>query len=147
VTGSSDDLRATLRDPSSPFLVMAGTAIPAMMAGGINSDLQGMAIGQVGQNVYDPATGRLLLLPQGSRLIGSYDNTVSNGQTCVGVLWNRLIFPDTESIDLGSMEGADRGGYAGCHDQANTHFWSKIGNANLFSIAGAAYSFRSESRQ
>jgi len=137
MTGSSDDLQATLRDPSSPYLVMAGTAIPAVMVGGINSDLPGMVIGQVTENVYDTATGRFLLIPQGSRLIGSYDNMVSNGQTRVGVIWNRIIFPDTESIDLGSMEGADQGGYAGFHDLVNTHFWSKIGNALLISIAGA----------
>jgi type IV secretory pathway VirB10-like protein len=137
VTGSSDDLQATLRDPSSPYLVMAGTAIPAVMVGGINSDLPGMVIGQVAENVYDTATGRFLLIPQGSRLIGAYDNMVSNGQTRVGVIWNRVIFPDTESIDLGSMEGADQGGYAGFHDQVNTHFWSKIGSAILISIAGA----------
>jgi type IV secretory pathway VirB10-like protein len=137
VTGSLDDLQAVLRDPTSPYLVMAGTAIPAVMIGGINSDLPGILIGQVAQNVYDTATGRFLLIPQGSRLIGSYDNMVANGQTRVGVIWKRIIFPDTESIDLGSMEGADQGGYAGFHDQVNTHFWSKIGNALLISIAGA----------
>jgi type IV secretory pathway VirB10-like protein len=137
VTGSSDDLQAALRDPSSPFLVMAGTAIPAVMIGGINSDMPGMVIGQVSENVYDTATGRYLLVPQGSRLIGSYDNVVAHGQTRVGVIWNRIIYPDTESIDLGSMEGADRGGYAGFHDQVDTHFWSKIGNALLISIASA----------
>lgn len=137
VTGSQDDLQATLRDPSSPFLVMAGTTIPAVMVGGINSDMPGMVIGQVAENVFDTATGRYLLVPQGARLIGSYDNVVSNGQTRVGVIWNRIIYPDTESINLGSMEGADQGGYAGFHDQVNTHFWSKIGNALLISIAGA----------
>jgi type IV secretory pathway VirB10-like protein len=137
VTGNSDDLQAILRDPSSPYLVMAGTAITAVMVGGINSDIPGMVIGQVAQNVYDTATGRFLLIPQGSRLIGSYDNMVSNGQTRVGVIWNRIILPDTESIDLDSMEGADQGGYAGFHDRVNTHFWSKIGNAILISIAGA----------
>jgi len=137
VTGSSDDLRATLRDPSAPYLVMAGTAISAVMIDGINSDLPGMVIGQVAQNVYDTATGRFLLIPQGSRLIGSYDNMVANGQTRVGVIWNRIIFPDTESIDLGSMEAADQGGYSGFHDRVDAHFWSKIGNALLISVAGA----------
>jgi type IV secretion system protein TrbI len=138
VTGSSDNLPALLRDPSSPFLVMAGTAIPAVMIGGINSDMPGMVIGQVSENVYDTATGGFLLIPQGARLIGSYDNMVANGQTRVGVIWNRIIYPDAESIQLGSMEGADRGGYAGFHDRVNTHFWSKIGNALLISIAGAS---------
>jgi type IV secretion system protein VirB10 len=137
ISGGSNDLQATLRDPSSPYLVMAGTAITAVMVGGINSDLPGMIIGQVAETVHDTATGRFPLIPQGSRLIGSYDNMVSNGQSRVGVIWNRIIFPDTESIDLGSMEGADQGGYAGFHDRVNTHFWSKIGSAILISIAGA----------
>jgi len=136
-TGASDDLQAPLREPSSPYLVMAGTAIPAVMVGGINSDMPGMIVGQVAENVYDTATGRYLLIPQGAKLIGQYDNSVSMGQTRVGVIWTRLIYPDGESIDLGSMEGANQGGYAGFHDLVNTHFWSKIGNALLISIAGA----------
>jgi type IV secretion system protein VirB10 len=136
-SGASDDLPAALRDPASPFLVMAGTVIPAVMVGGINSDMPGMVIGQVAENVYDTATGGFLLIPQGTRLMGRYDNTVSMGQTRVGVVWTRLIYPDASSIDLGSMEGADQGGYAGFHDQVNTHFWSKISNALLISIAGA----------
>jgi type IV secretion system protein VirB10 len=135
--GASDDLPAALRDPSSPYLVMAGTAIPAVMIGGVNSDMPGMVVGQVAENVYDTATGAYLLIPQGARLIGQYDNSVSMGQTRVGVIWNRIIYPDAESIDLGSMEGADQGGYAGFHDLVDTHFWSKIGYALLISIAGA----------
>ena len=136
-TGASDDLQATLREPSSPYLVMAGTAISAIMVGGINSDMPGMIVGQVAENVYDTATGQYLLIPQGAKLIGQYDNSVSMGQTRVGVIWTRIIYPDGESIDLGSMEGADQGGYGGFHDLVNTHFWSKIGNALLISIAGA----------
>jgi type IV secretion system protein VirB10 len=136
-TGASDDLQATLREPSSPYLVMAGTAISTIMVGGINSDMPGMIVGQVAENVYDTATGQYLLIPQGAKLIGQYDNSVSMGQTRVGVIWTRIIYPDGESIDLGSMEGADQGGYAGFHDLVNTHFWSKIGNALLISIAGA----------
>ncbi|HUB15760.1 MAG TPA: TrbI/VirB10 family protein [Acetobacteraceae bacterium] len=136
-TGASDDLQATLREPSSPYLVMAGTAIPAVMVGGINSDMPGMIVGQVAENVYDTATGHYLLIPQGAKLIGRYDNSVSMGQTRVGVIWTRIIYPDGESIDLGSMEGTDQGGYAGFHDLVDTHFWSKIGNALLISVAGA----------
>lgn len=136
-TGASDDLGATLRMPASPYLVMAGTAIPAVMVGGINSDMPGIIVGQVAENVYDTATGRFLLIPQGARLIGEYDNSVSMGQTRIGVIWTRIIDPDGESIDLGAMEGADQGGEAGFHDRVNTHLWSKIGNAALISIAGA----------
>ena len=129
---------AALRDPSSPYPAsLAGTAIPAVMVGGMNSDMPGMVVGQVAENVYDTAAGNYVLVPQGARLIGQYDNSVSQGQTRIGVIWNRVIYPDAESIDLGSMEGADQGGYAGFHDLVNTHFWSKFGNALLISIAAA----------
>ena len=93
--------------------------------GGINSDMPGMVIGQVSDNVCETATGRYPLIPQRARLIGAYDNMVANGQTRIGVIWNRIIHPNAESIDLGSMEGADQGGYADFDDQVNTHFWSK----------------------
>jgi type IV secretion system protein VirB10 len=136
-TGDADYLQATRRDPISPYEVKAGTVIPAVMIGGVNSDVPGMIVGQVAENVYDTATGRYLLIPQGAKLVGAYDNSVSQGQTRVVVIWNRIIYPDASSIDLGSMPGADEGGYAGFHDQVNTHLWAKLGNALLISIAAA----------
>jgi len=48
--------------------------IPAVMVGGINSDVPGMIVGQVADNVYDTATGRYLLISQGAKLIGAYNN-------------------------------------------------------------------------
>ena len=134
--GLNEDLRAVLHDPKLDA-IMQGTAIPGVMIGGLTSDMPGMIVGEVSDNVYDTATGNHLLIPQGSRVVGSYDNSVSNGQERIGVIWNRIIFPDTSSIQLGSMEGADQGGYAGFHDQVDTHFWSKFGSAILISIAGA----------
>jgi type IV secretion system protein TrbI len=136
-TAASDYLQASLHDPISPYEVKAGTVIPAVMVGGINSDVPGMIVGQVADNVYDTATGRYLLIPQGAKLIGAYDNSVSQGQTRVVVIWNRITYPDASSMDLGSMPGADEGGYAGFHDQVNTHLWAKLGNAVLISIAAA----------
>jgi len=120
-TAASDYLQASLHDPISPYQVKAGTVIPAVMVGGINSDVPGMIVGQVADNVYDTATGRYLLISQGAKLIGAYDNSVSQGQTRVVVIWNHIIYPDASSMDLGSMPGADEGGYAGFHDQVNTH--------------------------
>jgi type IV secretory pathway VirB10-like protein len=77
----------------------------------LNSDLPGELKALVTANVYDTATGRYLLIPQGARLIGTYDSSVAYGQDGLQVVWNRIIYPDAESIDLGSMEGADQGGY------------------------------------
>jgi type IV secretory pathway VirB10-like protein len=109
--------------PVSPYEIKAGTVIPATMVGGINSDLSGQILGQVAENIYDSATGRFILIPQGSKLVGTYDNSVTSGQRRVLVAWSRIILPDSSSIDLGRMPGTDQSGLAGLHDRVNTHFW------------------------
>jgi type IV secretion system protein VirB10 len=99
-TGDSDYLQASLKPPVSPFEVQAGSVIPAVMIGGVVSDLPGQLIAQVAETVYDSVTGNVPLIPQGSRLVGTYDNQVAAGQTRVLVAWNRVIFPNGWSIDI-----------------------------------------------
>ena len=123
---------ASLQRPTSPYQVMAGTIIPAALVTGINSDLPGQVIANVTEAVYDTATGRFLLIPQGSRLIGRYDSQVSFGQRRVLLVWTRLILPDTSSISLDRLPGIDPAGYAGLEDGVDWH-WDRI-------IAGAALS-------
>jgi len=123
---------ASLHPPSSPYQVMAGTLIPAALVTGINSDLPGQVIANVTEAVYDTATGRFLLIPQGSRLIGRYDSQVSFGQRRVLLVWTRLILPDTSSISLDRLPGIDPAGYAGLEDGVDWH-WDRI-------LAGAALS-------
>ncbi len=136
-TGSDDYLNAGIQHPKSPYEVIAGTVIPATMIGGINSDLPGEIIGQVRENVYDTATGKYLLIPQGSRLVGVYSSAVTYGQTRVLVAWNRLIYPNGDSIDLGQMPGSDVGGYAGFNDEVNNHYLRVFGSAILASLFSA----------
>lgn len=121
----------------SPYEVKAGTVIPSIMLGGVNSDLPGQIIAQVAQNVYDTATGRYLLIPQGAKLVGNYDHQVVSGQNRVLVVWNRLIYPDASSVTLTGMPGADQAGYAGFKDKTNTHFWPTFRNALLLSAITA----------
>jgi type IV secretion system protein VirB10 len=123
--------------PISPYEIKAGTVIPAIMVGGISSDLPGQIIGQVRENVYDTATGRHVLIPQGAKLVGTYDNSVTTGQQRVLVAWTRIIYPDASSVDLGKMPGTDQGGLAGLKDRVNTHFWKAFGNALLLSVFSA----------
>lgn len=133
-----DDYLANRRNaPVSPYEVKAGTVIPAIMVGGVNSDLPGQIIGQVTENVYDTATGGHLLIPQGSKLVGSYSSQVTYGQNRVLVAWNRVIFPDASSLDLATMPGADEGGYAGFHDKVNNHYIRTFGGALLMSLFSA----------
>lgn len=121
-----------LQTPASPFQVMAGTIIPAAMVTGLNSDLPGQAIATVTEPVYDTVTGKSLLIPQGSRLLGTYDAQVSYGQSRVLLVWTRLIMPDGASIVLDRLPGADTKGFAGLEDETDNH-WGKL-------LAGAALS-------
>ncbi len=123
--------------PVSPFELKAGTVIPSVMLGGINSDLPGQIMAQVSQNVYDTATGRYLLIPQGSKLVGNYDHQVALGHKRVFVVWHRLIYPDASTVNLENMNGADQSGYAGFGDKTNTHFWTAFRSAIMLSAITA----------
>lgn len=121
------------REAGREYEIKTGSVIPGVMISGINSDLPGSLIAQVSQNVYDTATGRHLLLPQGSRLFGVYDSRVIYGQRRILIAWNRIIFPDGSSITLGAMPGTDLSGYAGFEDKVNNHYLRIFGSAVLMS--------------
>ncbi|WP_133128613.1 TrbI/VirB10 family protein [Legionella nagasakiensis] len=135
-------LNSSLENPNSRFELRAGSVIPGVMISGISSELPGQIIGQVSQNVYDTATGKYLLIPQGTKLIGLYSSDVSFGQNSVLVAWQRLVFPDGKALDIGSMPGADSAGYAGFRDQVDHHYARIYGSALLMSgiVAGITYS-------
>lgn len=134
---TSDYLVSNRESAVSPYELRAGAVIPAVMVSGINSDLPGQIIGQVAENVYDTATGAYLLIPQGAKLVGTYDNAVTYGQSRVLVVWNRIIFPDASSLDINGMAGADQGGYSGFSDQVNNHYVRIFGSALLLSLFSA----------
>jgi type IV secretion system protein VirB10 len=123
--------------PRSPYEVKAGTIIPTTLITGIDSDLPGQIIGQVRENVYDTVTGNYLLIPQGSRLIATYDSMVGFGQERVLVCWNRLIRPDGLSIGLECMPGVDLAGYAGFADQVDNHWWRILSGVALGTLLSA----------
>ncbi|SHM82326.1 TrbI/VirB10 family protein [Bradyrhizobium lablabi] len=111
--------------PASPYVVQAGTVIPGALITGIRSDLPGQITAQVTESVFDSPTGRLLLVPQGARLIGVYDSQVAFGQSRVLLVWTRLIMPNGRSIVLERQPGADAAGYAGLEDEVDNH-WGEL---------------------
>ena len=127
------------------FELKTGAVIPGVMVTGSNSDLPGNIIAQVSQNVFDSATGKHLLLPQGAKLFGVYDSRVIYGQERVLVAWNRVVFPDGSSITLGAMPGSDMAGNAGYTDEVNNHYFRIFGSAVLMSLmsGGMAYTMDS----
>jgi type IV secretion system protein VirB10 len=122
--------------PASPFVLQAGAVIPAALITGIRSDLPGQITAQVTETIYDSPTGRILLIPQGTRLIGQYDNNVQFGQRRALLVWNRLIFPNGRSLVLERLPGADASGYAGLEDGVDYHWWDLAKAAALSTLLG-----------
>lgn len=133
-------LDASLRPPRSAYELRAGYVAPAILISGINSALPGQIVAQVSRDVYDTATGRHVLIPQGSRLVGTYSSEVDYGQSRVLIAWQRIVFPDARAIDIGAIPGADSAGYTGFKDQVNNHYIRLFGSAFLMSAITAGIS-------
>lgn len=130
--GAATESLARIAGPSSPHIVQAGSIIPAALITGIRSDLPGQITAQVTENVYDSPTGRILLIPQGARLVGEYDSEIAAGQSRVLLAWDRLILPGGRSIALDRLPGADAAGRAGLADRTDYH-WGHMVKAALVS--------------
>lgn len=138
-------LDSRLLPPRSPYTVQTTFVIPAILISGINSTLPGKIFGQVSQNVYDTPTGKHLLVPQGTKLEGVYSSDVAYGQANLLVAWQRLVFPDGKTMDIGAMPGSSGAGYAGFSDQVNNHYVRLFGAAFIMSAITAGVSL-SQSR-
>lgn len=125
-----------LQPPGSQYEVMAGTVISAALVTGIKSDLPGEVIATVTEPVYDTATGKYLLIPQGSRILGKYNSQVSYGQSRVQVVWSRIILPDTSSLTLDNLAGTDPAGYAGLEDGVDWHWKRLVAGAAMTTLLG-----------
>jgi type IV secretion system protein VirB10 len=127
-----------LASPASRYVVQAGAVIPAALITGIRSDLPGQVTAQVTENVYDSPTGKYLLIPQGSKLVGVYDSQISFGQDRVLLVWTRLIMPNGRSIVLERQPGADTQGFAGLEDEVDHHWGRLLTAAALSTVLGVS---------
>jgi type IV secretion system protein VirB10 len=115
---------------------MAGTVIEAALVTGLNSDLPGEVIAQTTAPIFDSVSGQILLVPQGSRLIGSYDSVIAFGQSRALVVWRRIIMPDGSSIEIDNLPATDAAGYAGLEDEVDFHTWRIIKGVALATLLG-----------
>jgi type IV secretion system protein VirB10 len=128
---------ARLEPAGSPYTLRAGTVIPGLFLTGINSDLPGDLVAQVSRDVYDSRTQRVLLIPRGARLIGTYDNQIAAGEGRLLVAWTRLILTDGRSVRLPGLALKDLAGQTGATDQVDTHWQRVFGKALLLSAISA----------
>jgi type IV secretory pathway VirB10-like protein len=136
--GSDFELHERVEHPRSPYTLFAGTILPCVLTQGITSDLPGQIGCMISQNVYDTVTGQHLLLPQGTKAIGTYDSRVAYGQERVLVVWTRLLRPDGSTLSLDGMPGVDLSGYAGLTGHVNNHYLRLLGGVVLGSLIGAS---------
>ncbi|UIJ46230.1 conjugal transfer protein TrbI [Sphingomonas cannabina] len=125
-----------VRAAPSPYLLSAGSVIAASLITGLRSDLPGLVIAQVTEPVFDSPTGRILLIPQGARLIGAYDSVVAFGQRRALVVWQRIVFPDGRSLRIDNVSATDPAGYAGLEDKVDFHTWSLLKGVALSTLLG-----------
>ena len=121
---------------ASPNILSAGTVIAGSLITGLQSDLPGLVTALVTENVFDSATGHILLVPQGARLIGSYDSVVAFGQRRALVVWQRIIWPDGSSLSIDNVPGADPSGYSGLEDKVDFHTWQLLKGVAISTLLG-----------
>ncbi len=134
-----------LETPRSPYQLMAGTVMSAALVTGLNSDLPGQVIAKVTEDIFDSVSGKTLLVPQGSRLLGKYDAIVAYGQSRVLLIWTRLIMPDGSSIVLDNLPAADTEGYAGLEDGVDYHTWRLLRGIALSTLLGVGSELATDS--
>jgi type IV secretion system protein TrbI len=139
VSGKGEKVTTSARDlvvAPSPYTLMAGSLLAASLVTGLNSDLPGTTLAQITENIFDTVTGKYLLIPQGSRLMGKYDSIIAFGQKRALVIWNRIILPNGDSITIDNLPAIDTAGYAGLEDAVDVHSWQVLKGIGLATVFG-----------
>lgn len=134
-------IATTVERPISPYEIREGTLVEAYLVTGVHSDLPGEVVAQVSRNVYDSETQQVLLIPRGTRLIGSYDNQIAVDQSRLLVAWTRMVFPDGRSVTLPGLMSKDAAGASGLTGRVNRHYWQAFGNAMMLAVVGGSLSY------
>jgi len=109
-------------EDASPYSLSEGMLIPATLLSEINTDLPGPILARVSHNIWDSSTGKFLLIPQNSKLIGEYNSAVGDGQSRAQIVWTRIIYPNGQSVSLDRMVGIDKKGTSGSAGDVDNHY-------------------------
>lgn len=118
--------------------IAQGKIIDAVLETAINTDLPGPIRAIVGRDVF-AESGREVMIPKGSRLIGAYNSSIARGQARVMIVWTRLIRPDGLDIEIDSpgIDALGRAGIKGIVDNKYTEMFSAAILTSLISIGTA----------
>ena len=122
-----------LQYPKSRYVLQAGAFLPAILQMNLRSDLPGPVLARVSRDVYD-STGHFVVVPQGSKLIGTYNSKLSYGQSSLQIKFLRLVLPDLRSVVLDNMVALNEKGQSGLSDSINNHTGRLIASAALSAV-------------
>ncbi len=126
----SHELPAAAHAPKASEYTLApgATKLPCVVETAIKSDVEGYFTAKVSANVYDTASGRHLLVPQGSTILGhDQSSTLLYGNERLPTISLTLALPDGRSVDLGQAPVTDQQGVAGLTGKVDQHFWRLFG--------------------
>lgn len=126
-------LNSEVENPQTPFTLMQGSVIHASLLSGINSELPGQITALISRDVHDSIRAKYLLIPRGSKLLGQYASGAAFGTQRLFIGFNRIIFPNGQSVNLGSMPGQSVSGYSGFDADVDNHYFKIIANSLLLS--------------
>ena len=127
----------TINSPIGRYELKTGMYIPAVLETEINSDLPGTITALVSRNVFD-FRGRNVLIPMGSKLIGIYDSNITYGQNRILLVWQRIIYPNGNTLELDNFQGVDLLGNSGIKSKTNNHFFKLLRSVFLSSAINVA---------
>lgn len=112
--------------------VTANRHIPCILVDQINSQLEGRAVCTVERNVFG-YHGRNILIPAGSKFMGSHSTLKKVGDERFNIHWTRLLRPDGVHVSLTDAYASDTIGGTGIEGEVNRRNWEKYGGALLTS--------------
>ena len=112
--------------PVSPFELKAGAVAPAALLTGVDTARAGPVVAMVTQNVFDTVSGRHLLIPQGTRLIGRHEGESAYGDRRAFLVWERMILPNGKSLILDGEPGVDAQGTIGVRGQVDRRLFPLV---------------------
>jgi len=140
-------VHASFVDPPSAYLAQEGAHLPAVLLTNLNTDLPSLIEARTITPLYDSATGRIRLLPEGCRVVGSPDHRVSVGQGRAVVTWHTLYLPDGRKLDLLDEPGVDQLGAGGLPGRVNHHMGRLYMHSLFAGVIGAAFQISQDTDQ
>ena len=106
-----------------------------MLVNRLEGDFVGPAKCMITTNVYAGKPLPVLVIPQGSTVLGQAQRVQQQDQQGLAVMFHRLIMPDGFSVNLDVM-ALDQAGETALRDKVNHHYLSTFGTSIALGLLG-----------